>query len=258
MEKLILAEKEYLDSKLGIRELSKKYSVNRQVLTGWLMAKGFQIKNRRAEKSFNIEVFNNIDTEEKAYWLGFLFADGSVNRYKNSYTIELSLASKDRLHLEKFAKFIGKEKMYSDDIRSRISIGSKEMFYKLIEHGCTENKSLTLKFPNKNIFEDESLLIHFIRGYFDGDGCVSHSDKEKKRVSVSILGTKDFLSNLNKIAYPEKEMKLHNENNIYILSFNGRTAIKFLSRLYDNSSVYLERKKEKYIEYCRLYKELYR
>lgn len=258
MNELILAEKEYLTSKLGIRELAKKYSVNRQVLTGWLMAKGVEISNRRAEKSFNISFFNEIDSEEKAYWLGFMFADGSVGQYKKSYRIELSLAIKDSEHLQKFANALMFSKIKKTSDRCRISIGSKIMFEKLIEYGCTEKKSLTLEFPKTSIFQDKLLITHFVRGYFDGDGCISHSDKEKKKLNVTILGTEKFLLDLNMCIYPEKKMKLAKKKNIYVLSFNGKTGLEFLKRIYSGSTIHLDRKKQKYNEYCRLYEESYR
>ena len=95
---LTAAEEEYAQSPISIRELCQKYPVQRQTLTGWLLAKGYNIENKRAMKSFNIHYFDEIDTEEKAYWLGFLFADGSVTRYKNSYDIELSLKIEDLLN----------------------------------------------------------------------------------------------------------------------------------------------------------------
>ena len=107
--KLEGAEKEYASSFIGIREVSKKYNIQRQVLTGWLLAKGYTIENRRASKSFNIHFFDIIDTEEKAYWLGFLFADGAVTQYKHSYDIELSLQIGDKEHVEKFAKYLYKD-----------------------------------------------------------------------------------------------------------------------------------------------------
>ena len=98
------AEKEYASSAKGIRELSKKYNIQRQVFTGWLLAKNYTIENKRASKSFNIHYFDSIDTEEKAYWLGFLFADGAITQYNHSYDIELSLKIDDKEHVEKFAK----------------------------------------------------------------------------------------------------------------------------------------------------------
>lgn len=58
-----------------------------------------------------LRIFENIDTEEKAYWLGFLYADGCVGSKESK--VELSLAEKDLRHMEKFRSFIGIENKIS-------------------------------------------------------------------------------------------------------------------------------------------------
>lgn len=255
---LTAAEEEYAQSPISIRELCQKYPVQRQTLTGWLLAKGYNVENKRAMKSFNIHYFDEIDTEEKAYWLGFLFADGSVTRYKNSYDIELSLKIEDKGHVEKFAKALGKEYVNNNSTyRSRCIVGSKHMFNILCSYGCTPRKSLTLKFPDTSIFKDESLIRHFIRGYVDGDGCLSFANKEHTKANVSILGTEDFLNGIQKIYKSSKNYSLNNKNNeiTKVLGFYGKQGYEFAKFLYEDSTVYLDRKYEKYKQYCRLYQE---
>ena len=254
--KLEGAEKEYASSFIGIREVSKKYNIQRQVLTGWLLAKGYTIENRRASKSFNIHFFDIIDTEEKAYWLGFLFADGAVTQYKHSYDIELSLQIGDKEHVEKFAKAIGKKYVNNNSTyRSRCIIGSKHMFNVLSSYGCTVRKSLILKFPDKNIFKDKNLIRHFIRGYVDGDGCLSFANKEHTRSVVSILGTENFLRGITK-EVPNKAKLVNNSKDqdiTKVLSYNGKAGFEFAKYLYKDSTVYLKRKYERYLKYCLLY-----
>ena len=122
-------------------------------MTGWLLAKGYTIYNRRANKSANIHYFDVIDTEDKAYWLGFLFADGAITKHDVSYHIELSLQISDKEHVEKFAKALNKTKVNNNSTyRSRCAIGSKHMFETLEKYGCTCRKSLTLQFPDLSIF----------------------------------------------------------------------------------------------------------
>ena len=70
--------------------------------------------------SYDSNFFEKIDSEAKAYWLGFLYADGYIHRnYKNgkikSMSLELSLKSEDRAHLENFLR----------DIRSNVPIKDK-------------------------------------------------------------------------------------------------------------------------------------
>lgn len=104
---------------LSLTLLAKKYNVNRHTLSRYFKISNIKVINKQNETKFNENIFDVIDSEEKAYWLGFLFADGYISSSKN--TIELSLALKDKEHLEKFAKFMGGGKVKSDNFRCRWS-----------------------------------------------------------------------------------------------------------------------------------------
>ena len=133
--------------------------------------------------------FEIIDTEEKAYWLGFLYADGSVGSKEDK--IELGLAEKDLKHIEKFRDFmnITNKISYRESTRSyRISFRSSKCKQDLINKGCIPKKSLILEFPNEKQVPN-NLIKHFIRGYFDGDGSIA---KNKNKVRATIISTEDF------------------------------------------------------------------
>lgn len=219
--------------------------------------------------------FDKIDTEEKAYWLGFLFADGSLSgptrtykgKVKPFYRIEVSLKLEDKSHLEKLRNALKMEAQvkeshtnYKCSDRCRLGWNSKHMFETLVSYGCTPKKSLTLKFPDVSIFCSKRLIKHFIRGYVDGDGCLSYSDKEHKRANLSILGTQDMLENIQHWLPLQFELMIYdNKNeNVKSLLYQGKTAFFIVNYLYTKSNVYLERKYNKYLEYCRLYLEEYR
>lgn len=255
IKKFELAEQEYANSYLSIRELSKKYGVAREAFYGWLLAKGYTITNRRASKSFNVCYFDSIDTEEKAYWLGFMFADGSLNQSKSSYHMELSLKIDDCEHVQKFANAVGKNKITKSNYRARCILGSRRMFDTLTNYGCTVKKSLTLKFPDESIFKDKSLIRHFIRGYFDGDGCISYSNKEHTNLDVCILGTKDFLDGIQRIYSSNHDYSNANKGQDITkrLYYKGKSGFDFINWLYKDSTIYLERKFNRYINSCRLY-----
>jgi hypothetical protein len=255
-----LAEQEYANSNKSIRELSKAYSIDRSMLYGWFLAKGYNITNRRASKSFNVEYFDSIDTEEKAYWLGFLFADGAITQYNKSYDIELSLKIEDTSHVRKFADAVGKQYIGGRDYRSRCILGSKHMFNTLNSYGCTTRKSLTLKFPDTNIFKSTDLIRHFIRGYVDGDGCLSYKDKEHNSATISILGTEDFLNGIQKQYGSFHKLRLNDPKQpcTQILAYSDKSAYAFAKYLYEGATVYLERKYNRYKDYCRLYEESYK
>ena len=118
-----------------------------------------------------------------------------------------------------------------------------------------------LKFPNVNIFSDSSLIKHFIRGYFDGDGCLSFRKNKNSVVPVvSILGTLDFLNGLvhnakiNRYNLRKDKRHLHDTYTLDIYS-----TYDFLDYIYKNSTIYLNRKYNRYLFFksdCRSSKEL--
>ena len=229
--------------------------------------------------NYNEHVFDSIDTEEKAYWLGFLYADGYL--CNSSYSLELQLGNKDLEHVRKFARFINyngkisqkrnkKDKNEEENYTSyRISITNKHLWNTLNNLGCTPRKSLTLKFPSISIFKSVDLIRHFIRGYFDGDGTLGIYDNKvgkydyHNHCQLSFLGTKDMLSNIVKHIGIDKEVKLvslnpKTKNDLFKITYVTREAFKVSFYMYENSTIYLDRKYVKYLEYCRLYEELYK
>lgn len=224
---------------------------------------------------FDEYYFENIDNEKKAYWLGFLYADGCILDMKLSdgtkipRTIQISLSINDIEILKMFMEDIQLEKKIyigkaynkkSVTEYCRIQIGSNKMCMDLIKNGCTQRKTKTLQFPS-NI--KENLLRHFIRGYFDGDGSVYFTERmqyDKRRgkeylqqnFCCNFKGTLSFLSSLEKIL--NKNMidtrpirKGHGD--VYSLEFGKRESmINFFHYIYDDSNRYLRRKYNKFIE----------
>ena len=220
----------------------------------------------------NEHYFDTIDTEEKAYWLGFLYADGNLSKptrtvgetTKPFYRIEISLKEADAAHLEKLRKALNMEAPirtshtnFAQSNRARLSWNSKHMWNVLNSYGCTPCKSLSLKFPDSSIFTNKSLIKHFIRGYVDGDGCLSFCDSNHKKAYMSILGTQDMLKNIQNWLPLQYEQVLYEKGNVYQLAFAGKTAFFIENYLYNNCNVKLDRKYNKYTQDCRLYLEEY-
>lgn len=221
---------------------------------------------------YNENFFDKIDTQEKAYWLGFLYADGCVLENGKNMSLEISLAAKDEEHLKKFLKSIdanikirrrtvicsGKE----CDTR-RINVCSTKMCRDLIKLGCTPRKSLTLKFPSENIIQSE-FIFDFLRGYFDGDGCISFITNGPKLTSslISFVGTKDFLdgiyNNMVKNGIPVR-YNVKKVSNAYEMRIYGRDKIiEIYNKFYGRENcVFLTRKKEKLESYIAFVKENY-
>lgn len=93
----------YINSGLNLTEIAKIYNISGPQITRLLKKYNFTIPNK-----FNEHVFDVIDTEEKAYWLGFIYADGNVSKAgdKQIYSFEISLKEDDYNHLMKFNKFV--------------------------------------------------------------------------------------------------------------------------------------------------------
>lgn len=136
--------------------------------------------------TYNKDYFREVDTTEKAYWLGFLYADGCINRfYKGdelrSMSLEVTLQSQDKEHLEKLKNSLSANVPIQNRIISgkykanRLVINNTKLCNDLIKLGCTPQKSLTLTFPTEKQLKSE-YISHFIRGYFDGDGFVSYTE----------------------------------------------------------------------------------
>jgi len=204
------------------------------------------IKNRKY--TLNVNYFSAIDSAEKAYWLGFLYADGCV--HKNNLIIGLQKNDKD--HLLKFAKEIERntDKLYynSKTKSYTLTVCSCELVNRLIELGCVPKKSLILKYPSEQQLPKE-YNSHFIRGYFDGDGSITHMNGGSN-AEICIVGTLEFLTSISK--FLEKEGVLfniykHKNAKSYYISFASRNSVDaFFNFIYNNSNIRLERKYNKF------------
>lgn len=102
-----------LDEGKSLTEASKILNCNRDALSRGIKAKGYKIINHQNQAKFDETIFDVIDTEEKAYWLGFIYADGYISstltkgKYqgKNPYAFGLALQLRDINHLIKFNNF---------------------------------------------------------------------------------------------------------------------------------------------------------
>lgn len=268
------ASEEYIaniNNNPSLKQIASKNGIDYKSLSRHLKELGVEIINHQNKVKFNENVFDFIDTEEKAYWLGFIYADGYISDNdfedydkKPRYGFELSLKLSDIDHINKFNTLLGftSDKIIQDSFRCRLCIVNKHLWHTLNNYGCTPRKSLTLKFPDIKIFKDESLIKHFIRGYFDGDGCLSYNNVEHTGIYVSVLGTESFLTELQKFLPVGNNFKLgyNNKKQSLItrtLSFSGKTGHTLSTFLYKDATIYLDRKYNKYLEYCRLYEKSY-
>lgn len=267
-QKIEICEK-YKNKNFNCAELGREYKVSKESINYILRVRGITILNNRSKLNrkytLNENYFDKIDTEEKSYFLGLLYADG-YNHEKNS-CISLQLQDRDKKILEKFNIEINsnrplsiirnsvKNPMWKDAYK--LTINSKHMSQRLSEIGCFQAKSLTLKFPSHDIIPD-NLINHFLRGYMDGDGCIYYKLKIGKRngkcfrTKISLVSTNDFCQSTKLIIEQKLSINCHvqnkSKNNItkdFVIT-GDRNSVIFLNWIYKDSTTYLNRKHKSY------------
>ena len=245
-----------------ISQLMKEYNIS------------IRTNREQALKSIcNEDFFEVIDTEEKAYWLGFMYADGYIlNKRKHSgYSIGISLTESDIHHIEKFKNSLNSSAsintyttskgVYNSKSYCRIIISSDKLSEDLIKQGCVIKKSNVLLFPNKNQVP-QHLIHHFIRGYIDGDGSISYYRKPNNKINIGlgVVGTKELINGIKSFLNLShlKSHQRHPEKDTNNYSFNvggNIQVLKILDNLYKNATIYLDRKYEKYKEVTEVYQQ---
>lgn len=229
------------------RELGMPYSAIYQIL------REHGIPRRKAGRAYrkyplDASYFNWIRTAEKAYWLGFLYADGNLRQDgKWGFKVELDLGIEDLNHLEKFRESLKTTLpiRYKPKGTCVLEIRSKEMYTSLVKHGLTPRKSLTLK-PPLNL--PSHLISHFIRGYLDGDGSISF-DSTCMQWYIRFNGTYEVFYWIRKQlteAVRLRSNKLMPSKSIFQLTYKGNLQIqRLLQWLYKDATIYLHRKNER-------------
>lgn len=221
----------------GVTEIGRILNIDRAAVSRNLKKRGFDTSRNPLIKN----IFHTIDTEEKAYWLGFLYADGYVSKYNQ---IEVSLSLEDEEHLVKLKQFVNTNtNIIKDDHRCRLLFCSKEMANDLASLGCVNNKSLILTFPTEHQVP-QNLVRHFLRGYVDGDGCLCCTSKTKQ---FSITSTQEFFEGmLKRTGWDEDKCNYYPSGQAITWRSHNDVMPQYLKYLYDDCTIYLNRKYEKY------------
>lgn len=243
------------------KEIAENFLCSQTNVSAILRRNGIKTKNNGNQKYYDINrsFFKEINSEENAYFLGFLYADGCVQTKNSAYTVSLKLKSNDQVIIEKFRDIMSPSSpiKISNSKYSYFRINQKEICEQLISHGCVPNKSLILEFP---VTIPKELIKHFLRGYSDGDGTIYKNHfKNKKTINTiwKIISTKQFCNQVAKILKEELDINCSQSlsrpqtNKITTtLSVSGNLqVIKVLDWLYQDATIYLSRKYEKYLEF---------
>ena len=208
----------------------------------------------------NENVLDKIDTEEKAYFLGFFAADGCVSKNKAKQdTITFTISKEDWYILDKFYKmFESNKNVYIQNKYASFEISSNYICNKIYELGFSPRKT----YSNTFCLLDDNLMPHFIRGYFDGDGNVSGNNIAHK-ASVSIAGYEDNMDKIIKylnekhihsiFCYDKRKKYTNTDKKFGALTLTNKlNKYCFLKYIYEDATIYLARKKEKADEFIQI------
>lgn len=216
----------------------------------------------RLKYTLDLSNLNNI-SEETAYWLGFIAADGCVFDYKNGAGCGFSIALKyeDSEHLEKLKSFLGSNHILYHNKKlnsTTLTIKRRDLFNVLYKYEIFPNKSLELKIPSYII--DTIYEKHWIRGYIDGDGSLATTSPREGYVAlmVGVVGTEEVLlwirKHMNSSANPRRKTS---DGQPQITLQGNHKVIRFLDWLYADANIYLDRKYKKYQTMKEIYRSSY-
>ena len=232
----------------------------------------------------NDDFFEKIDCEEKAYFLGIIYSDGCLyEKGKNSKTISIKQQEERKDIIYKFKKALNSTHninifLHGSKLCYSLLIYSEKMFNDLVDKGLSPRKSLTINFPT---FINKSLMPHFIRGLFDGDGCIWNGKRKKMivkkenkpnefrerivhNVKINYTGNKNFVESLQdylveniginktKLNFAKAKNNSNNTNeNVCSMEYCGRgNAKKFYDYMYKSATIFSEEKKAKFDIVC--------
>jgi len=277
--KILLNKKEICElylSNLSLYELVEKYKINRSVIKRILLENNIKLRSKTSKYTFNENYFDIIDNQDKAYWLGFIWCDGYLNKRNRTennteYSLKLGLSEKDVGHLKLFQRYIDSNheiKYYDINSKSfntnykesRLLITNKHFcknlydMYGLIPHRFDISKLIN-NIP-KELYRD------FIRGVFDAEGSITYKTIDFRtstceEFSIGISTYEELLKFINKILIEEgltktiyKLAQRHEGRDAYCrqLRITGNhIVLNILNWLYkDNEELSLERRYEKY------------
>ena len=252
------------ETEKDIRTLSKEFKIPSMSIYNLLRKEnvfdakyGMQLKVDKTRKyPINEHYFDEIDCEEKAYFLGMLYADGC--NMVDSTEVSLRLQEDDYEILVKLndllqpTRPINYRKTTGNRKKQRgLLINSKLISYRLNELGMVQNKTFVLVYP---LWLRDDLHRHFIRGYFDGDGCVTFN-KINKQLCISFTGTEDMMLGIqnvliNRSSFTKTKLSTrHPERNNNIRSlqyFGNNNSRKYYRFIYDDANIFMKRKKDKF------------
>jgi len=252
-------------SGLSSNKIGEKLQISKSSVKKILKKNNVQIRDSStSHKIYNCDesIFENIDSHEKAYWVGFLLSDATIT----NGSLKLALSTKDLCHIQKFKIFMKSDHNIhtykqliskSSIIKNRdkeyfygiIDIHSSKIINDLLQYSITTNKSFTTEF-GKNI--PEKFINSYMGGLIDADGFVTVSNN---KITLGFLSHTNFSIAFNKKLHEKlnvstnKLISHHSNNNLKIVRFSGKQVLDIGKLIYNDSPIYLERKRDKILNF---------
>lgn len=235
---------------MSIHKIAKHFGEYEQAVS--TIIKKYGQHKPRTFYNFNVDFFETIDTEEKAYFLGFIAADGCIqNNSSGVMVLSITINNRDIDILERMKEAMKAEQPIIHLKRHnmvRITFTRKKLISDLMKYDLTERKSLTMGPMLHHL--SESMKPHFVRGYFDGDGSVyiahtGYPGNYVPRHYVSFRGTEAFLESFRD--YFSIKGSLYFSNGTHQWRFGAKSDVeRFRDIIYKDAAVFMSRKHEKF------------
>ena len=249
-------------SSVSCKKIGKQFNCSKQTINKLLKLHNVSLRDTsHSNRKYyvNENIFEKIDSHEKAYWLGMLTGDGWITK-RNEFG--LSLQNKDKAHMDKYKKFLKSTHPIriinnrikndgSPSISHALIINNKKIVSDLEKYKLIPNKTLHMSFPNLH----NEFLASYMLGLVDSDGCFclksNYKNKNIKQLNFSFVGPTEFVEKFQQILIDTCQIsktKLDiqkNTNFIRIVHYGGyKNIFKIVKFIYENSTIFLHRKKE--------------
>jgi hypothetical protein len=249
--------KYYLSQPMTMKQVEDKYELSHPTITKILKDIPKYSKAKLNNPNMNERLFEDINSEENAYFLGLLISDGNVfkDNTGRQASISITLDLKDKYILEKFKEVVNSNTAICYDGRGcgQIAVRSNLMAEDLAKYGVVPRKSYNTYLPKIS----DKWMSHLIRGIFDGDGSIMAKPNPKNDghnrflYSISFCGSHELMTNISDYAF--EKLHLKQKPTVYDYADRKLSEIKiqniddmakFGYWMYYNSSIFLNRKKD--------------